>query len=57
MIFSVACLLTCCLMLRARREVSKKAELLVLRHVNAVLSPMLRHGGISPSGSTCRGGH
>ena len=40
-IFSVACLLTrcllSCLMLRARREVSKEAELLVLRHENAVL--------------------
>jgi hypothetical protein len=40
-IFSVAYLLTrsllSCLMLRARREVSKEAELLVLRHENAVL--------------------
>ena len=41
MIFSVTCLLTrCllnCLMLLARRDVSKEAELLVLRHDNAVL--------------------
>jgi hypothetical protein len=40
-IFSVVCLLArCllgCLMVRARREVSKDAELLVLRHENAVL--------------------
>ena len=41
MIFSVVCLfarcLLRCLMVRARREVSKDAELLVLRHENAVL--------------------
>ena len=41
MIFSVAYLLTrcllSCLMLLARREVSKEAELLILRHENAVL--------------------
>ena len=41
MIFSVVYLLTCrllgCLMVLARREVSKDAELLVLRHQNAVL--------------------
>ena len=41
MIFSVACLfarcLLRCLMVRGRREVSKDAELLVLRHENAVL--------------------
>jgi putative transposase len=40
-IFSVACLLTRCLlsglMLLARRQASKEAELLVLRHENAVL--------------------
>jgi hypothetical protein len=40
-IFSVAYLLACCLlgclMVLARREVSKDAELLVLRHQNAVL--------------------
>jgi hypothetical protein len=40
-IFSVVYLLTCrllgCLMVLARREVSKDAELLVLRHENAVL--------------------
>jgi putative transposase len=40
-IFSVACLLARrllgCLMIPARREVSKDAELLVLRHQNAVL--------------------
>ena len=41
MIFSAAYLLTCFLlsglMLLARRQVSKEAELLVLRHENAVL--------------------
>ena len=41
MIFCVAyllvCRLLCCLMVLARREVSKDAELLVLRHENAVL--------------------
>ena len=41
MIFSVVYLLTCrllgCLMVLARREASKDAELLVLRHENAVL--------------------
>ena len=41
MIFSALYLLTCrllgCLMVLARREVSKDAELLVLRHENAVL--------------------
>ena len=41
MISSVACLfarcLLRCLMVRGRREVSKDAELLVLRHENAVL--------------------
>jgi putative transposase len=40
-IFSVVYLLTCrllgCLMVLARREASKDAELLVLRHENAVL--------------------
>jgi hypothetical protein len=40
-IFSVACQLTCCLldclMLLTRRETSRDAELLVLRHENAVL--------------------
>jgi putative transposase len=40
-IFSVTYLLTrcllSCLMLLARRDVSKEAELLVLRHENAVL--------------------
>jgi putative transposase len=40
-IFSVACLLARrllgCLMILARREGSKDAELLVLRHENAVL--------------------
>ena len=43
MIFSVVYLLArCllgCLMVLARREVSKDAELLVLRHENAVLAP------------------
>ena len=41
MIFSVVYLLTCrllgCLMVLARREASKDAELLVLRHQNGVL--------------------
>ena len=41
MIFSVGYLLACCLlgglMVLAQREVSKDAELLVLRHENAVL--------------------
>jgi hypothetical protein len=41
-IFSVAYLLArcllCCLEVLARREVSKDAELLVLRHENAVLA-------------------
>ena len=41
MIFSVVCLLACrllgCLMVLARRQASKDAELLVLRHENAVL--------------------
>jgi len=37
MIFSAAYLLARCLMVMARREVSKEAELLVLRHENAVL--------------------
>ena len=41
MIFSVACLLARCLLgcliVLPRREVSKDAELLVLRHQNAVL--------------------
>jgi putative transposase len=36
-IFSVVCLVVRCLMVLARREVSKDAELLVLRHENAVL--------------------
>jgi hypothetical protein len=40
-VFSVACLLSRrllgCLMVLARREASKDAELLVLRHENAVL--------------------
>ena len=40
-IFSVVYLLVCCLlsclMLLARREASKEAELLVVRHENAVL--------------------
>ena len=48
-IFSVACQLTrClldCLMLLTRRETSKDAELLVLRHENAVL---LAGSAISP---------
>jgi len=37
MIFSAAYLLARCLMVMAQREVSKEAELLVLRHENAVL--------------------
>ncbi len=37
MIFSAAYLLARCLMVMAHREVSKEAELLVLRHENAVL--------------------
>ena len=46
MIFSVVylivrCLLGC-LMVLARREVSKDAEILVLRHENAVPSPVQR---------------
>ena len=54
MIFSVVylvvrCLLDC-LMVLARREVSKEAELLVLRHENAVLRA--RSAGSGTSGPT-----
>jgi hypothetical protein len=47
-IFSALYLLTCrllgCLIMLARREVSKDAELPVLRHENAVLRRLPMHG-------------
>jgi putative transposase len=51
-IFSVGCLLARCLLsclaVLARREVSKDAELLVLRHENAVLRRQVSRSGTSP---------
>jgi putative transposase len=37
MIFSISYRLVCCLMVMTRREASKDADLLVLRHENALL--------------------
>ncbi len=54
MIFSVACLLVRrllgCLMVLARGEVSKDAELLVLRHENAVLRRQVSRVRYQPAG-------